>query len=1067
MNAAELVQALTHTLNPVKAQREAAEEYLKKGILLPGFVQGLLQVASTNELPHIRLAASVQLKNSIRKHWAVVKDDQQQNSNSVQKVQISEQDKNVIRENIFEATVGSPVKAVRATLGEAINQIANSDFCNPLHPQTWPSLMGQILGGFQGNDMLRVTNTLEVSRRLFKNFEFRDRDRRQPNETLVNALFPAMEQILSQVLQGALGSEPAQVDAAGNIARLVSKCVWSGAMFIVPQYFKVRDNVLRWVTMLNEIVRRDVQALLPEDDEDRADYSWIKAKKWCVRYFHRLFSRFGNFKFVAEEDKDFCGIFVNDLSTTLLQTILEVVSLRMNGKYCSDRMMMYGINYLGCAAEIGVTWVHLKPHLETVLLKICFPVLYFNDQDYELWTEEPHEYIRKTYDPMEEYTDPRSAVVSFLLDLAKLRYKSTIPGVLAFCTQVLNRYDQTQDMAQKPVREKEGVMGILGSLHDSLSKKKATKGQIEPLLIQHIMPEFQSPHGFMRARACWVMQQFAGDIEWQNKMMQLQAAQNVVNCLKDPDFPVQITAATALQYLIRDAEDVTEDAEEGAPDHPVIQVVKSVLPQILQAYFAMMNEIGVDEVIDALSTIISALADDIEPYAVDIVSNLCGAFQRYASQGMSQDDDEAAMAASNCIESINVLLSSLPDDKPELFRTMEQYVLPIVAAIINPQGQGMEYLENVLDTVSYLTWGGPEPFSQELWAIFPQMYLCFDKFAWDFIQDMISPVDNYINQDNNTFCTGGANVEGAAMPYTEMVLRMVQKIFENNQAHASDVVGASRMYLTMLHNCHGKIDHVVPMILQGTLNRMRQPMEGAVSLAMLEIIESSFIYNASATLQFLVSQDALQFVFTLLMAQLQNHESTRQKKICILGLLSIIQLNPAELPDLIKQGYAQVLTKTVEMLHNLVRQKEEEGDSDDSSEESSSSEESDSDESDGDDAEDDDEEDNDADDMADATTQDDEDYMKMLEEMQKEAAANPDVWDQQEIEDGEDKYTSRLDEVSALASFVATFQHLPADVIQSLHPQVQNACQTLVQKAQEEAVKKQQKEAEKAAQGPE
>ena len=105
--------------------------------------------------------------------------------------------------------------------------------------------------------------------------------------------------------------------------------------------------------------------------------------------------------------------------------------------------------------------------------------------------------------------------------------------------------------------------------------------------------------------------------------------------------------------------------------------------------------------------------------------------------------------------------------------------------------------------------------------------------------------------------------------------------------------------------------------------------------------------------------------------------------------------------------------------------------------------------------------------MADATTQDDEEYMKMLEEMQKEAAANPDVWDQQEIEDGEDKYTSRLDEVSALASFVATFQHLPADVIQSLHPQVQNACQTLVQKAQEEAVKKQQKEAEKAAQGPE
>ena len=127
----------------------------------------------------------------------------------------------------------------------------------------------------------------------------------------------------------------------------------------------------------------------------------------------------------------------------------------------------------------------------------------------------------------------------------------------------------------------------------------------------------------MRARACWVMQQFAGDIQWQNSGMQLQAAQAVVNCLKDPEFPVQVTAATALQYLIRDAEENAEEAEEGmnAPDHPVIQVVKSVLPQILHI---LRNdvEIGVDEVIDALSTIISALADDIEPYAIDIISNL-------------------------------------------------------------------------------------------------------------------------------------------------------------------------------------------------------------------------------------------------------------------------------------------------------------------------------------------------------------------------------------------------------------------------------------------------------------
>ena len=87
--------------------------------------------------------------------------------------------------------------------------------------------------------------------------------------------------------------------------------------------------------------------------------------------------------------------------------------------------MMEGISYIGCAAEMGATWKVLKPHVDTLLFQICFPILYFNNQDYALWTEEPHEYIRKSFDPMEDYIDPRHAVITLFLDLAKLRYKST------------------------------------------------------------------------------------------------------------------------------------------------------------------------------------------------------------------------------------------------------------------------------------------------------------------------------------------------------------------------------------------------------------------------------------------------------------------------------------------------------------------------------------------------------------------------------------------------------------------------------------------------------------------
>ena len=88
--------------------------------------------------------------------------------------------------------------------------------------------------------------------------------------------------------------------------------------------------------------------------------------------------------------------------------------------------------------------------------------------------------------------------------------------------------------------------------------------------------------------------------------------------------------------------------------------------------------------------------------------------------------------------------------------------------------------------------------------------------------------------------------------------------------------------------------------------------------------------------------------------------------------------------------------------------------------------------------------------------------MKMLNELQEEAKANTDVWAQDDMEDYEDKYTSRLDEISVLETYVSVFQQLPQPVVQALNPQIQQACQGLVVKAQEEAQRKAKKAEEEA-----
>ena len=48
-----------------------------------------------------------------------------------------------------------------------------------------------------------------------------------------------------------------------------------------------------------------------------------------------------------------------------------------------------------------------------------------------------------------------------------------------------------------------------------LQDKKPYSGQLEPMLLQHVVPLFESPHGHLRAKACWLAGHYA-DIQFQD-----------------------------------------------------------------------------------------------------------------------------------------------------------------------------------------------------------------------------------------------------------------------------------------------------------------------------------------------------------------------------------------------------------------------------------------------------------------------------------------------------------------------------------------------------------------------
>jgi len=69
----------------------------------------------------------------------------------------------------------------------------------------------------------------------------------------------------------------------------------------------------------------------------------------------------------------------------------------------------------------------------------------------------------------------------------------------------------------KHPERKEAALRMIGSVSHIITKKGSPiLSMMESFLVSHVFPEFHSPHGFMRARACEVLNRFS-EIEFEDK----------------------------------------------------------------------------------------------------------------------------------------------------------------------------------------------------------------------------------------------------------------------------------------------------------------------------------------------------------------------------------------------------------------------------------------------------------------------------------------------------------------------------------------------------------------------
>lgn len=714
---------------------------------------------------------------------------------------------------------------------------------------------------------------------------------------VIDAAFPR----LLSMLQSLIAMESRRNDQQlAALVKLIVKTYWSATYLDIPHNLMAPNVFGAWITCMHQIIVMPV----PEEGQsaeksERKHFPWWKAKKWSLHIANRMFSRYGNPKMCKPEYREFARAFKADCSGAFLQSYMQLLAVLPTGGFLPDRVVNLALQYLTTALGSANTYKIIKPQLDAVVFQIVFPLMCFNAEDAELWQDDPQEYIRKGYDIIEDMYSPRTAAVNFIQELCRVRAKDNLPKLMGFLVQIFARCTALPPL-QQPHPELGGALHAIGSLQDKLKATDGYKEQLEPMLAAHVLPAFASPHGHVRAKAAWCAGVYA-EIAFTDPNNFMQLFSNVVSALKDPDLPVKVDAVVALGSFVEAADDIAQ--------------LRPILPELLDEFFKLMNEVESEDLVFTLETIVEKFGEEIAPYALGLTTNLAAAFWKLcAEDGRDDDDCSGALASVGCLRAIATILESV-SSLPHLYVQLEPALMPIMRKMLTQEGY--DVYEEVLEICSYMTYFSPAV-SPGMWELWPVMVNSLQEWGLQYFENVLVPMDNYVSRGTETFL--------AHPTARQDVLKLASMVLLDKDMPEAECFPAPKLLECVLTNCRGRVDDFVAPYLAVVLERLAVVELTYLKDLLVQVLANCLYYNPVLTLNVLTKNGrttaALGSWFTMLSARgssgkRKHHRREHDKKVCVLGLVSLLQVPAETLPADIRAGLGQIAATLVSLLADL------------------------------------------------------------------------------------------------------------------------------------------------------
>ncbi|KAF9872205.1 nonsense-mediated mrna decay protein [Colletotrichum karsti] len=877
------VSCLSTTVAAKRSEANPIEEH-------PGFMDVLLEVLQNEQDNSVRLSTVIYIKNRVNRGW-------EKSEHSPNETQIAEDEKARFRDRLLPIMAASQ-GLVRQQLIPVLQRILHFDF-----PEKWPNFMDYTMQLLNTNDAPSVLAGLQCLLAICRAYRFKssDGDNRVHFDKIIEASFPRLLAICNELVAQ-------ESDEAGEMLHLALKAYKHATWLELSAFLREQQTNFGWCTVFLQTVSKTIPASAMVDDSyEREKHHWWKAKKWAYFNLNRLFIRHGNTQSVANTKDDDAVRFAKEFSATIAPEILkhylaEIEKWVAKTAWLSRPCLSYTLVFLDESVRPKEMWNHLKPNLQNLVTHFVFPVLCLSKEDIEKFEDEPDEYLHRKLNFYEEASAPDVAATNFLVGLTKNRRKQTFE-ILKFVNAVVNEYEQAPEDKKNHIA-KEGALRMIGTLAPViLGKKSPIADQVEYFLVRYVFPDFTSRQGYLRARACDTIEKFE-QLNFQDQNNLLTIYRHILDCMADVDLPVRVTAALALQPLIR---------------HDIIRTsMQQSIPTIMQQLLKLANEADIDALANVMEDFVEVFATELTPFAVALSEQLRDTYLRIVREVLDKnkdngDDeygdylDEKSITALGVLQTIGTLILTL-ESTPDVLLHIEAVLMPVIQVTL--ENKLYDLYNEVFEIIDSCTFAA-KGISPTMWQAFELIHATFKAGAELYLEDMLPALDNFVQY--------GAGQLVQKPEYIQALFSMIADMFNDNKVGGVDRICACKLAEAMMLNLRGHIDNYVLEFIKFamTILSAQDVKVKAYKIHLMELVINSIHYNPVLTLHILETQGWTNRFFSLWFGNMNNFTRVHDKKLCIVAISALLGLKADQVPQSVSVGWPRLLQGITELFKTL------------------------------------------------------------------------------------------------------------------------------------------------------